>query len=75
MGGRNGAEIHSNKSERAIDREINTALFLLRALQCGVSIADMEYLTIGMINDMFIEWKNDECEYDYIATQQDIDRL
>lgn len=75
MGGRNGAKIHSKKSERAIDREINTALFYLRALQCGVSIADCEYLSIGMINDMFIEWKNDECEYDYIATQKDIDRL
>ncbi len=48
---------------------------MLRALQCGVSIADMEFLTIGMINDMFIEWKNDECEYDRIATQADIDRL
>lgn len=75
MGSGIGAEKHTKKRERAIDREINTALFLLRATQCGVSIADLEYLTIGMINDMFIEWKNDECEYDYIATQADIDRL
>ncbi len=75
MGGRNGAEIHSKKSERAIDREINTALFLLRALQCGVSIADCEYLSIGMINDMFIELGNDEYEYPTLATQADIDRL
>lgn len=75
MGRRLRTEINTKKIEAAIDREINTALFLLRACQCGVSIADLEYLTIGMINDMFIEWKNDECEYDRLATQADIDRL
>lgn len=71
----NGAEKYTKKKERQIDREINTALFYLRCCQCGVSIADTEYLSIGMINDMFIEMKNDECEYDILATQDDIDRL
>ena len=50
-------------------------MFYLRALQCGVSIADCEYLSIGMINDMFIELGNDEYEYPTLATQADIDRL
>ncbi len=54
---------------------MNTALFLLRAVQCGISVSDMEYLTIGMINDMFIEMKNDEYDYPLIATQDDIDNL
>ena len=58
-----------------IDREVNTALFLLRTVQCGISISDMEYLSIGMINDMFIEMKNDEYDYSLIATQEDIDNL
>lgn len=58
-----------------IDREVNTALFLLRVVQCGISISDMEYLSIGMINDMFIEMKNDEYDYPEIATQEDIDKL
>ncbi len=57
------------------DREINTALFLLRTVQCGIAISDMEYLSIGMINDMFIEMKNDEYDYPLIATQEDIDNL
>ena len=50
-------------------------MFLLRAVQCGISISDMDYLTIGMINGMFIEMKNDEYDYPLIATQADIDNL
>lgn len=30
---------------------------------------------MGMINDVFIESANDECEYDQIATAEDIARL
>ena len=64
----------SKKRDREIDREVNTALFTLRCVQCGISISDLELLSIGMVNDMFIEMKNDE--YDpVIATQEDIDRL
>lgn len=50
-------------------------MFLLRAVQCGISISDLDHLTIGMINDMFIEMKNDEYEYPLLATQEDIDNL
>lgn len=48
---------------------------MLRCVQCGISISDLELLSIGMINDMFIEMKNDEYEYPVTATQEDIDRL
>lgn len=48
---------------------------MLRCVQCGISISDLELLSIGMVNDMFIEMKNDEYEYPVIATQADIDRL
>nr|DAY92239.1 MAG TPA: 4Fe-4S binding domain protein [Caudoviricetes sp.] len=48
---------------------------MLRCVQCGISISDLELLSIGMVNDMFIEMKNDEYEYPLIATQEDIDRL
>lgn len=68
-------DITRKKKERPIDREINTALFMLRAIQCGISISDMELLSIGMINDIFTEMKNDEYQYPYRATQEDIDRL
>ena len=48
---------------------------MLRSVQCGISISDLELLSIGMVNDMFIEMKNDEYEYPVVATQEDIDRL
>lgn len=48
---------------------------MLRAVQCGISISDLELLSIGMVNDMFIERQNDNYDYDYVATQADIDAL
>lgn len=50
-------------------------LYLLRAIQCGLHVADLKVLSIGMVGDLFIESENDKCEYAYIATQDDIDRL
>ena len=52
---------------------MTTPLFLLRCVQLGLSIRDLELLTIGMINDMLIEMLNDGEEYDEVATQEDID--
>lgn len=54
---------------------MNTALFLNRAFSCGISTADLHELSIGMVNDIFIEKANDHYEYAYIATQEDIDKL
>lgn len=54
---------------------MNTPLFLLRCVQLGIPISDLDKLSIGLINDMFIELKNDEYDYPYIATQADIDVL
>lgn len=48
---------------------------MLRCVQCGISISDLELLSIGMVNDMFIELKNDDYKYPVMATQEDIDRL
>lgn len=48
---------------------------MLRCVQCGVSICELGLLTIGMVNDMFIEMQNDGYKYPLIATQADIDRL
>lgn len=48
---------------------------MFRCVQCGISISDLELLSIGMVNDMFIEMKNDEYEYPVLATQEDIDKL
>lgn len=70
-----GADVQGKKREREIDREVNTALFMLRCVQCGISISELELLTIGLVNDMFIELKNDSYAYPSIGNQADIDAL
>ena len=54
---------------------MTTPLFLLRCVQIGLSIRDLDLLTIGMVNDMYAESGNDECQSEYreIATQSDMD--
>ena len=45
---------------------MTTALFLLRCVELGIAIADLEFLTIGLVLDMFTEKGNDE-EADFYA--------
>ena len=53
---------------------MSTALFLLRAAQLGVSMVDLDLLTVGMVFDMATEALNDqEGDYARVATQEDID--
>ena len=52
---------------------MTTPLFLLRCVQLGISIRDL--LTIGMVNDMYVESRNDEHKYAVVATQEDFDRF
>ena len=60
----------------ATDREMTTPLFLLRCVQLGISIRDLNLLTIGMVNDMFVESRNDEYKgWRQVATQEDFDRF
>ncbi len=54
---------------------MTTPLFLLRCVQLGISISELPLLTIGMVNDMFAESKNDEHEYPALATQAQMDRF
>lgn len=63
------------KKVKKIDREMNAALFMLRCCQCGIAISDLDYLSIGMVLDIFTEQQNDDYEYPRIATKADIDRL
>ena len=48
---------------------------MLRCVQLGISISDLDLLSIGLVNDMFIELKNDEFKHPVLATQEDIDAL
>lgn len=52
---------------------MTTPLFLLRYKQLGLSMTELDLLTIGLINDMFTERENDDVEYDYKAMQGDFD--
>lgn len=54
---------------------MTTPLFLLRCIQLGISMADTELLSIGLINDMYAESRNDECKYAELATQEDMDKF
>ena len=47
----------------------------MRCAQLGLSMADLDLLTVGMVYDMFIEKANDDCEDAYArrATQADFD--
>ncbi len=52
---------------------MTTPLFLLRCVQLGISIRDLDLLTIGVVNDMFAESRNDDCKYRTVASQSDMD--
>lgn len=54
---------------------MTTGLYLNQALHIGLSISDLDLLSIGMIQDIFTERANDSYDYAYIATQADFDRL
>lgn len=54
---------------------MTTPLFMLRCIQLGLSICELDLLTIGLINDMFIESRNDEAKYKTLATQDDFDKF
>ena len=63
------------KKLRATDRPMTTPLFLLRCVQLGISIRDLDLLTIGMVNDMYAESSNDGANYSVIAGQEDFDNF
>ncbi len=54
---------------------MTTPLFLLRSLEIGLSIRDLDYLTIGMVIDIWTEKGNDSVKYDNLATQEDFDKF
>lgn len=41
----------------------------------GITLADLEVLSIGMVFDMIAEHQNDSYEYKELATQDDFDKF
>ena len=54
---------------------MTTALFMLRCVQLGLNIADLDLLTIGSVNDMFNESARDGIEWRDEASQADFERF
>ena len=54
---------------------MTTPLFLLRCVQLGISIRDLDLLSIGMVNDMYVESSNDEYKYARVAGQAEFDKF
>lgn len=48
---------------------------MLRTIQIGLKIEDLDFLEYGEIFDMFIESGNDGCDYNLRATQDDFDKF
>ena len=65
----------SKKKLRATERELTTPLFFLRCMEFGISIPDLDLLTIGLIMDVWTEKGNDGTDYAYKAQQSDFDRF
>ena len=68
-------DVEAKKKLRPTDREMTTPLFLLRCVHLGLSMADLDMLSIGLINGMYAESRNDDCKYATVATQEDFDRF
>jgi hypothetical protein len=54
---------------------MTTALFLLRCVEIGISIRDLELLTIGMVLDIWTEKGNDSVKYERVAGQAEFDKF
>lgn len=54
---------------------MNTALFLLRVCELGLSMDDLDNLTVGMVLDMQTEKANDDYNWRVLATQEDMNKF
>ena len=54
---------------------MTTPLFMLRCVELGISIADLDLLTVGLVNDMFTEKSRDSIEWADKANQEDMDNF
>ena len=61
---------------RPTDRPYTTPLFLLRCIQVGLHMADLDALDIGMVLDIMTEAGNDNYKgYSELATQEEMERF
>lgn len=46
---------------------------MLRCLQIGLRLSDLDNIDYGQVMDLLIEGGNDSCNYKQVATQDDFD--
>lgn len=51
------------------------SVFVLRALQVGLTLSDLDFMEFGEVASLLIEQANDGCEYQQVASQDDFDRF
>lgn len=57
---------------------MTTPLFMLRCLEVGISVAELELLSVGLVLDIWTEKANDSVKYPTSArpaSQADFDRF
>ncbi len=54
---------------------MTTALYVLRCIQAGLRLSDLNALEYGMIMDILTESANDDYKYKEVASQDDFDRF
>ena len=54
---------------------MNTALFVLRAKQLGLTLNELDELDEGFVLDLIIESGNDNETYQRVASQSDFDNF
>ena len=54
---------------------MTTPLFLLRCVELGISIRDLDLLSVGLVLDIWTEKANDSVTYRRVASQDDFDRF
>ena len=54
---------------------MTTPLFLLRCLEIGIRISELDLISIGMVLDIWTEKSNDSVKYNKIAGQAEFDRF
>lgn len=68
MGRKSEDNINTKKKLAPRDREPNGAIFMLRCAELGLSIEDLDDMTMGMVYDMVTEKANDHEKYPIKAT-------
>ena len=67
--------VSPKKKAAQTERPYTTALFVLRALEAGIPISDLDFFDMGDIYDILAEHANDRETYARTATQEDMDKF